>query len=54
MFEVKYQPKVNQCSLGAHSVPAGCVAWSEFRRTIGGRRFVRELKGITKLIKGLC
>ena len=21
MFEVKYQPKVDQCSLGAHSVP---------------------------------
>ena len=28
MFEVNYQPKVDQCSLGAHSVPAGCVLFS--------------------------
>ena len=30
MFEVKYQPKVDQCSLGAHSVPKdGAVYWWE-------------------------
>jgi hypothetical protein len=32
MFEVKYQPKVDQCSLGAHSVPAGCEEREKRRR----------------------
>ena len=31
MFDIKRQPKVDQCSLGADSVPGGCVLLVEIR-----------------------
>ena len=36
MFEIKYQPKVDQCSLGAHSVPEDGASLKSGRGFSGG------------------